>query len=839
MAKRFKKFEIVKVVKNEYRLFKVTPHQSVLNSTNRKLLATLHDVMSMYEGAMSRTSREGRQFFYRLKDDFWWIMTIEGQREKETDQEEAGSAEEKEVRRQVSFYLCITETFASVFLTKFKNHDQWKRCTVQEVPMDTIQLPGAESGNMDFYKLKYQRHNMFSLSYDYARQTVPVRELVSVSQEVGAGEFAGLFVRGEVVGRKKWKGLGDYVWGAWDEGKVPQRNNIDPARLMRQLWGVFEAAFRGLKGIIDDVMLGMERTFFATADQEAHTTRNLSLENPERKELLVNGELSQYTRRKRNLPVFRADMFVAVGSESQERRGMLARSVGSAFNELKGDNQLIPVKVSITFKGEDGWQGMAKRHDMDPNMMSTEELGKVMQLPTRDVQEEFREELVANRKIEIDVPRAFRDESGIFMGTATNRDEKYSIHIPTKDPDMLMTARAFIGSPRMGKDQACINLIVEAQRKHGIGAVIPDVVDERGNRGMADAIRDHLPPESVIDLNLGDYDWPVRIGLESAVAGIKNERIATNRIAQELTSFLMGDDVSNHQTREYLREAAKLAGGDLEGIKRVLMDEGYRKEKVRVLQEQGRDVSFWEHYGTLTESRQSQIISPILMRLGELMGDDMLRPIFAQKPNPEMDLRKWIHEGKVVIYRIPSRDIGEMNVKVLVHWIVMVTFLTKLSMGREGASTFLVLNEPHQFLSPGLIHFCQRLLVEGPKVRLSPVFLAHNFKQLPGDFVEILISSSLNWHIFKNTNDHVYQRLANYLYPTFTPEMAMAATKRFQYIASWLDHEGEYQPPFMMSAPPMVDDRYPGQDNSWLTKKHSRLYGRNIREIEKDFRRTG
>lgn len=161
---------------------------------------------------------------------------------------------------------------------------------------------------------------------------------------------------------------------------------------------------------------------------------------------------------------------------------------------------------------------------------------------------------------------------------------------------------------------------------------------------MADAIRDHLPPEKVLDLNLGDFDWPVGIGLHFA-RPIQNERIARNRIAQELTHFFLGADVENHQTREYLREAAKAARGDLLDLRLLLTCAPFRAVRIGQMKEQGRDVALLEEYHGLSEGRQGQVAGPILVRLGEILGDDALRPIFCQRPHPAIDLGRWMAEG--------------------------------------------------------------------------------------------------------------------------------------------------------------------------------------------------
>ena len=817
----------LEIVPNKHILFKITPHRSVLNSTTRRLLATLHDVMSMYDSPLARLTfdRPGRKIYYRIKDDLWWIVTINawGQTNEQGDEE---------TTRQVEFYVCVTEQFADVFLTKFKNHDQWAASTVEQVPLETIQIADA-----DLYKLKYQRHDMFSLSYDYTWQTCPVREIISVSQEMAPGDFTGLFVRAETVGRLKWRGLADYAWDVWDRGQVPQRNNLDYGRLLQQAWSIFSFLTTQVKDILDDIMEGVEKAFLSGKDRtRAEKEKQL---NPERQAILVNGDLSSLTKRKRNLPAFRTDIFLAVGSDTTEKRGMLCRSLAGAFNELKGDNSLIPVKFTYgqTFQKK-SWLDMGQANDIDRNVLSTEELGKFWHLPTKDIQAEFADVLSVNKRVEIDVPKVFLNPDGIYMGSTTNRGETLDIHLPAKDMDMLMTTRAFIGSPRMGKDQAAINMVVESKLKHGIGAIIPDVIDERnGHRGMADAIRDHLPAEDIIDLNLADFDWPVYIGLDSVTKGMGNERMAANRVSQELTSFLMGDEVDeNHQTREYLREAAKATGGDLVDLKMMLMSGvgEFRSRRIAELKAQGRDMSLWEDYESMSDGKRGQLYGPIITRLNEFMGDDFLKPIFCQRPNPAVDIESWMREGKVVIFRVPARDLSEMAVRTVMHWIIMTVFLTKLSMGGQGAPTWLILNEPHQYLSPGLVHFCKRLLVEGPKYHIAPVFIFHHFKLLPSDFVDILLSASLSWHIFKNTNDNVYKRLASYLEPTFTPELAISATKKYQYIASWLAPSGEYQDPFLMDTPALVSERYPTQDNSFLTKRHSRIYGRPIDDIEKE-----
>lgn len=807
----------------EHVVLRIIPHHSVLNSSNRRLWHVLHELLVVNDYPLSRLSRDGLHLTLRAPDEIWWITLLVSD----------PTPEGEGPRQRIEFYIALPKAFAEVFAIKLKNHPQWSRCTVQEVPREAVGLPMSD---LDLYALKYRRANMFSLGLNYSEQASPIRSVLHVTREMQPGDFAGLFYRLEGIGRRRWKGMVDYEWSLWDRGLYPERASFDLGRLYRHGLRMLTWALNGAKSVLDDVMAALERSFFPGegVGQGATLGGPLSLPNPEREALLVNGRLSHETCSKRNLPAFVANLQVALGAGTQARRTMLVHSVASTFSELAGDNRLELIRVG-SCRLEALQQLQPPRTDRDANILSVDEVGKLVQLPTAEVQAEFVDAMEANRNVEVPVPEPFLDNTGILAGTTRVRGETFPVHVPTGDLDMLMTPRVFVGSPRMGKDMAVVNHVVEARLNHGIGAVVLDVIDERhGHRGMSDALRDHLPPEHVIDLDLGDFDHPV--GLAMRLAAGKNERIARSRVAQELTNFFMADDIENHQTREFLRECAKAVGGDLIGIRLMLTNAQYRKARIAELKGLERDTTLLEDLDAMQEGRRGQVAGPILVRLGDILGDEALRPLFCQTPRPEMNLGQWMREGKVVLFRVPKRDLGELATRLLCHWIVLNIYLTKLSLGGDGAPVYLVLNEPHQYLSRGFVHSVKSLLAEGPKYRIAPLLIFHHFQQFRSypEFVDILLASSLNWHLFKNTADSVYKRLRTYLEPTFTPELAQQATKRFWYIACWLAPNGEYQPPFLVEALRPVWDRHPTRDHTWLTWRHSRQYGRAIGEVERE-----
>ncbi|HDR7602480.1 TPA: ATP-binding protein, partial [Bacillus mycoides] len=117
-----------------------------------------------------------------------------------------------------------------------------------------------------------------------------------------------------------------------------------------------------------------------------------------------------------------------------------------------------------------------------------------------------------------------------------------------------------------------------------ISAIIPEVIVEEGERGMADGIRDALPSDKIIDIDLSDENYIVPIDLTEVIT--KLGRKGASRFADEVTDFF-GDMEKMARSKRYLKAAAKAAGGSLFNIKRILEDEGFRVSVIEQLLQEG------------------------------------------------------------------------------------------------------------------------------------------------------------------------------------------------------------------------------------------------------------
>lgn len=178
-------------------------------------------------------------------------------------------------------------------------------------------------------------------------------------------------------------------------------------------------------------------------------------------------------------------------------------------------------------------------------------------MPNKDIQRKYADALNTKQRVEVEIPAALQDKNGIYLGEATVKDVKVPIYMPVSNPDNFYRGYVFTGGQGAGKDTAIKNFVVEGNLKHGISFIIPDAIVEEGDRGMADGIRDALPPENIIDIDLNDDDFIPPLDLTEVIQSLG--RNGTSRFADEMIDFI--DIEGLNRSEKYLTDAAKASGG--------------------------------------------------------------------------------------------------------------------------------------------------------------------------------------------------------------------------------------------------------------------------------------
>jgi hypothetical protein len=125
-----------------------------------------------------------------------------------------------------------------------------------------------------------------------------------------------------------------------------------------------------------------------------------------------------------------------------------------------------------------------------------------------------------------------------------------------------------------------------------------------------------------------------------------------------------------------------------------------------------------------------------------------------------------------------------------------------------------------------------RIAVQGRKERLGSIFACHHLGQLK-EISEDLISGGVNWLLFKNDNENTFKRLETQLQPiTIETALNIPNTKTTRHAICILNFGGERKPAFLVRMLKPSYERYKPYDNSFLTKRHSRMFGRHYEEIQ-------
>lgn len=162
--------------------------------------------------------------------------------------------------------------------------------------------------------------------------------------------------------------------------------------------------------------------------------------------------------------------------------------------------------------------------------------------------------------------------------------------------------------------------------------------------------------------------------------------------------------------------------------------------------------------------------------------------------------------------------------------------MTRLLMTTKDQSngTFMIINESQTYLedNKGLAKLLSRIAVQGRKERLGSIFACHHLRQIK-EIEKDLISGGVHWMLFKNDNEHTFKKLEDQLQPIeVETALNIPNTKETRHAICILNFGGNRKPAFMVQMLNPSYIRYQPYDNSFLTKRHSKVYGRSYEEIE-------
>lgn len=736
----------IELLQPEMVSLQVIPDRTVKNNSS-DLARALYE---MYASITDRIDIKNKILQYRQQESFSFDIVI-------TD--------------QIRFYLSVPERWQEFTRTKLSSI--WPKATIQPSKIPTIDATRVT-------ELKLKNHSFYALHTD-RRDYKPLPPLLEAAKEL-KNVTARIQVLAIPIDRENWQYEAQQAYAAHKRGEMLKQQEYTAAGLFKSGLEIADDIFKEAHEIVTD-FLGMEP---ADKKSQIYTKELVAL-------AMRNQQgLNEATIRKINETVYDVSIRIIAAGETQ--RAMLAVwSLAAALSELNSNDQElirrdIPAGRIRNFVND--VQEFRSSILRSQNILSASELGKLMQLPGVELQEQY-PAVESIRMRETLLPSGITDLSGLYIGTIKHRGHTADVFMPTSNIDELCLPRVVIGGMGTGKTKGFGgNLIVQAVKKGYTAIAIDPEKGEMYNEAISD-----LKPEQVIRIR---FDGKRLIGLDWREA--KYSPNARSRLASNIVSFIeTASDETGVQTARFLRSAAKaVPNGKLSEIVNLLIDPAYRQKILEIMPESERDT--WRVYHEdFSESRRIQISLPVLNRLDPLTGDDYLNACIEK--GESIDFVNLIDrgQGKAIIIDIPRLELSSEAVDVLAALMASKLDIAMVCRKTEHP-VFIVQDEPAQYMKS--VKSWKDIAVRSRKFRFAYTWMFHAWEQIPHDLAAIIKAAGPHYHIYSSSKK-TFSDLKEELSP-FTIDEFLNMPRYYALNSIWC--KGKKTPAFLakMAPPPSM-----------------------------------
>lgn len=824
--KTFHLGDLFKIVNPGYKVILIRPDTGARNWHTQDIAKTMSDAFKI---PLDRFYFEGWRLRYRAADRFTWEVDFTAD--------------------QVEFRMAVPADRADAWVRRLSGIWEKATITVDDQPPVTW-----DPNKTAVQELVYRRHDMYSLHTD-AKDNLPLPSVLQTVKTLTAGDRAKLFVYFDPVGRLEWQAEFRKAWETLRRGRQPVKRLSDGRALVRLGLTLVGQVFQ-------EVILGLADLIKSDSQENRYKEKDVDPEAG----LLALEQLSSATKRKGEAGALRTFIWALAQSDDQGRREAATRTLAGAFADLGADNELEPREVRNrkakeavvnTIRTKEG-----PRIKFNFSVLSTAEAGKIIQVPGRELQEDFPQ--VNGIKIqEVTLPVDLFGDDGIPLGQVTEKGVTRRARLPLTDPDIECKAEVDYGNMGSGKTGRAIVLTVEGV-KNGRTVFLFDMADGQAVDAARDDLPEDFPDWKVLDLDFGNKAWPIPLTLTDVAVRRKaggDDELAALDAAEKLTDYLytfinqLATSEFSDRMEYFLTPVGK---GVLSNPCRGLLDvvlalssPTYREE----LLADPRIMAQPEVFDVLRELQRKAVtgadktlVQPIIDRLNLLAGKRTLANIFLQpeklQPDgrPLLDFRELMDNDPVgdpvadkygffVGLRIPKAELGKEGVNRVASFLLAKIWLATLSRldtdQKKRKPFYTVIDEPHNCLEGTGPLLDGEIGVEARKYRNKMVFLAHSAEQF-GKYRAGIYAGGPFFTFFKTEYQKTFLDHAEKLAPLEARSLYEQLPKRWTAAVKMELPKVDSLPAFICKMqPPPVQVK----DRRHLRTECSKVFGRNWKEV--------
>lgn len=815
-----------KTVRPGFKTLLVRPDTGARNWHTEDVAKTIADAFKI---PLDRFYFEGWRLRYRVQDRVTWEVDF--------------------TPDQVEFRMTVPADRVDAWVRRLSGI--WEKATITV----DVQRPDAwDPDKTVIRELVYRRHDMYSLHVDN-RDNLPLPSVLQTVKTLTAGDRAKLFVYFDPVGRLEWQAEFRKAWETLRRGRQPVKRYSDGRALARLgltvIGQVFQEVFLALADLIK-------------SDTQENRYREKEVD-PEAGLPAVE-QLAPATKRKGESGALRTFIWALAQSDDPGRREAAARTLAGAFADLGADNELEPREIRNRKAKEAALATVATKEGprlkFNYSMLSAAEAGKIIQVPGRELQEDF-PQVNGVRIQEVTLPDALFGDDGVPLGLVTEKGVTRRARLPLSDHDIECKAEVSYGNMGSGKTGRAIVIAVEGV-KNGRTVFLFDMADGQAIDAARDALPEDFPEWKVLDLDFGNKAWPIPLTLTDVAVrrrGLVDNELAALDAAERLTDYLytfinqLATSEFSDRMEYFLTPVGK---GVLSNPRRGLLDvvlalssPTYRDELLADPQVQAQP----EVVDVLRELQRKAVtgsdrvlVQPIIDRLNLLAGKRTLANIFLQPEKMQADGRLLLDfrevmdneptgdktadkYGYFIGLRVPKAELGKEGVNRVASFLLAKIWLATLSrldtsQGKRRPF-YTVIDEPHNCLEGTGPLLDGEVGVESRKYRNKMVFLAHSAEQF-GRYRAGIYAGGPFFTFFKTEYQRTFTDHAEKLVPLDARALYEQLPKRWT-AAVKMDLPGvDTMPAFIcrMQPPPK-----PVKNRQHIRENCSKKFGRNWKSV--------
>lgn len=685
---------------------------------------------------------------------------------------------------QANFYLSVKEEFED--LLKNKMDTIWDKAEITKVN----DIESMNFKNTEVCELILKDYNFKSLSVGRG-DLYPLTNMMGILKMLSDNETVRVNIAIEPTKRSNWVDIAQDEYKQYENGKIVNNDTDKRDELIKLGFTGAEAIvnlYIEMRLLLLESILGI----ITTDEKEDKLNINLKIDSLEEiKKVNKYSGLTPETNYKMTSEVFKVRISILSSSLDNSRAKLNMLSIANSYKDLNNDNALV-IKL-LTRKQQENLFNDVMENYIKPSkhcILSDKEVSKLIQLPQKDLQNEYKIQSIDTR--EVDIPNQLQNGL-VRIGIADKQGKKITTYW-SKDKNVMALSKVFVGPQNAGKTTAVKRTVKDCYRA-GYSNIVIDFIE---NCQTSKEIEEVISDKDKVILELGNKSYIPSLAYNEVSNMITEDMDSWDRInyanlIAEQVEYLI-NAVTDASTGEltapmirYLHAASMITfirpGATINDMFLVLRRWDKRNEAIRYAKYSGcfekDDDIFYDleelhernKEGKIIGTRESLIIG-ILNRIVILQKNPFIKAMLGADINKEDNITKWIEEGKSIFIHIPQTKFPNQNTRDILTTFFISRIWLAVQMRENNKDARLcnvIFDEVHQV--PTTARFLSNHITEFRRHRLGLILSCHYLKQMR-ELLIALKSSGASYVLMAGTEKENLEALKEEILP-FTVEEGM------------------------------------------------------------------